>query len=56
MRMWMIRSEGGSLYDTFRERGVASVGWSQLESHVTPGFGRERLIALCRAASRLVAV
>ena len=25
-RMWMVRGEGGSLYDAFRERSVAAVG------------------------------
>ncbi len=30
MRMWMVRSEGGSLYDALRERGMASFGWSRL--------------------------
>ncbi|RCI71621.1 restriction endonuclease, partial [Pseudomonas aeruginosa] len=29
-RMWMVRGEGGSLYDAFRERGVAAVGGNQL--------------------------
>jgi len=27
-RMWMVRSDGGDLYDTFRERGVVAVNWS----------------------------
>ncbi len=29
-RMWMVRGESVSLYDAFREREVAAVGWSQL--------------------------
>lgn len=45
-RMWMVRSEGGSLYDAFRERGVAAVGWSQLAAHAKPGVGRKELIAI----------
>ena len=45
-RMWMVRSEGGSLYDAFRERGVAAVGWSQLAAHAKPGIGRKELIAI----------
>lgn len=45
-RMWMVRGEGGSLYDAFRERGVAAVGWNQLAAHAKPGVGRKQLIAL----------
>ncbi|WP_199898319.1 hypothetical protein [Methylobacillus glycogenes] len=29
-RMWMVRGEGGSLYDAFRERNIAAIGWSPL--------------------------
>ncbi|MCI3208432.1 restriction endonuclease [Pandoraea sp. LA3] len=45
-RMWMVRGEGGSLYDAFRERGVAAIGWSQLAAHARPGVERSRLISL----------
>lgn len=45
-RMWMVRGEGGSLYDVFRERGVAAVGWKQLAAHAKPGIARKQLIAL----------
>lgn len=41
----MVRGESGSLYDAFREREIAAVGWSQLASHATPGIGRKELIA-----------
>lgn len=40
-RMWMVRGEGGSLYDAFRERGVAAVGWNRLAAHAKPGVGRK---------------
>ncbi len=43
--MWMVRGESGSLYDAFREREVAAVGWSQLAPHATPGIGRKELTA-----------
>jgi len=46
VRMWMVRSEGGSLYDAFRERGVVAVGWNQLAAHAKPGVERKQLIAL----------
>lgn len=46
----MVRGEGGSLYEAFRERGVAAVGWHQLAAHAKPGVGRKQLIALYQAA------
>lgn len=49
-RMWMVRGEGGSLYEIFRERGVAAVGWNQLAAHAKPGVGRKQLIALYQSA------
>lgn len=45
-RMWMVRGEGGSLYDSFRDRCVAAIGWSKLASHAKPGIGRKQLITL----------
>ena len=42
----MVRGEGGSLYEAFRERGVVAVGWDQLAAHAKPGVGRKQLIAL----------
>ncbi len=49
-RMWMVRGEGGSLYDAFRERGVAAVGWNQFAAHARPGVERKQLIALYQSA------
>lgn len=40
----MVRGEGGSLYDAFRDRGVAAIGWSQLAPHAKPGVDRKDLI------------
>lgn len=45
-RMWMVRGEGGSLYDAFREREVAAIGWVQLAPHAKPGIGRKQLMSL----------
>ncbi|QBF27391.1 restriction endonuclease [Pseudomonas tructae] len=45
-RMWMVRGEGGSLYDAFREREVAAIGWDQLAPHAKPGVGRKQLMSL----------
>ncbi|QGZ53541.1 restriction endonuclease [Paraburkholderia acidiphila] len=44
--MWMIRAEGGSLYDDFRERGIAAIGWTNFAPHVKAGMTREELITL----------
>jgi len=52
-RMWMVRGEGGSLYDAFRERGVAAVGWKHLAVHAKPGIGRKQLIDLYQSAEPL---
>ena len=49
-RMWMVRGDGGSLYDAFRERGVVAVGWSDLAAHAKPGVSRQQLIALYQSA------
>jgi restriction system protein len=48
--MWMVRGEAGSLFDSFREREVAAIGWSQLAAHAKPGVGRKQLIALYQSA------
>lgn len=49
-RMWMVRGEGGSLYDFFRERGIAAIGWNQLAAHAKLGVGRKQLINLYQSA------
>lgn len=41
--MWMIRGEGGRLYDDFRDREVAAIGWPQLAPFVLPGISRKEL-------------
>lgn len=50
MQMWMVRGEGGRLYEDFRERGVVALGWGQLAAEAKPGVSRKRLIELYRAA------
>jgi restriction system protein len=44
--MWMIRAEGGSLYEEFRERGIAAIGWTQLAPQAKVGMSRKELIEL----------
>ena len=48
----MVRGEGGRLYDAFREREVAALGWSQLAAHAKPGVGRQQLIELAPTGAR----
>ena len=45
-KMWMIRGEGGRLYDDFRERKVAAIGWGQLAPKAKPGMTRKELTAI----------
>ncbi|KAF1714460.1 restriction endonuclease [Pseudoxanthomonas yeongjuensis] len=43
-RMWMVRGEGGSLYEKFRDQNAVAVGWSQLAGFAKPGVSRAELI------------
>ncbi|PJJ96221.1 restriction endonuclease [Lysobacteraceae bacterium NML03-0222] len=45
-RMWMVRGDGGRLYDAFHERGVAGIGWSGLAAQAIQGGTRKQLTAL----------
>ncbi|WP_174556998.1 hypothetical protein [Pseudomonas sp. S3E12] len=49
-RMWVVRGDGGSLYEDFRARGFSAVGWNQLAAHAKPGVGGKQLIALYPSA------
>ena len=42
--MWMVRGESGTLYDEFRDKGVASLGWIALAPHAKLGVSRKQLI------------
>ena len=42
--MWMIRGDGGRLYDEFRDRNLAAIGWGQLAPSAMPGVSRKALI------------
>ncbi|MDD1966718.1 restriction endonuclease [Pseudomonas putida] len=42
--MWMIRGDGGRLYDDFRDRKLAAIGWAQLVLEAKPGVSRKALI------------
>lgn len=49
-QMWMVRAEGGLLYEEFHERGVVAIGWGQLAPHAKRGMSREELAAIYRQA------
>ncbi len=46
----MVRGEGGALYELFRERGVAAIGWHDLAEQAKPGVSRGHLLEIYRAA------
>lgn len=39
----MVRREGSNPYGSFRERGVAAVGWNQVVAHTKPSIRRKQL-------------
>jgi restriction system protein len=43
--MWMIRGDGGRLYDNFKEEGVVAIGWSEL-ADAKPGMTRAELASM----------
>jgi restriction system protein len=45
-RMWMIRADGGNLYEDFREKGIAAIGWTNFAPHVKSGMTRAELVSL----------
>jgi restriction system protein len=44
--MWMIRGDGGTLYNEFREKGLVAIGWSQLAAQAKPGMSKKELTTL----------
>lgn len=42
-KMWMARGDSGRLYEEFREKGIAAIGWAKL-SDARPGATRQELI------------
>ncbi|MET4675860.1 MULTISPECIES: restriction endonuclease [unclassified Luteibacter] len=49
-RLWMVRGEGGALYEQFRDRGVAAIGWREIAEQAKPGVDRKKLTELYRQA------
>jgi restriction system protein len=44
IRMWMVRAEGGRLYDAFRGNGLVALGWMRLAPLAEAAESRDRLI------------
>jgi restriction system protein len=42
--MWMIRGDGGTLYEKFKERSAAGIGWIGISNLAIGGASRETLI------------
>jgi restriction system protein len=42
--MWMVRAKGGLLYEEFREKAVAAIGWGRLAEDAIKGASREQLL------------
>jgi restriction system protein len=47
-KVWMVRGDSGRLYEEFRAKGVAAVGWAALAARIQPQMSREQLKELCR--------
>lgn len=45
-KIWMIRSEGGSLYEIFKEHNAVAIGWQDLAKAAIQGADRVKLQAL----------
>lgn len=45
-RLWMVRGEGGRLYDTFREQSIVAIGWANLAPDALSCNTKEELTAL----------
>lgn len=43
-RVWMIRSEAGSLYDLFKENSIIGIGWDFLAKKAIQGASRNELL------------
>lgn len=43
-KVWMVRSDGGNLYDFFKENSVVGIGWDFLAEKAIKGASREELL------------
>ncbi|HEU4851449.1 MAG TPA: restriction endonuclease [Telluria sp.] len=45
-KTWMIRGEGGRLFDTFREQSIAAIGWEEIANEVKLGMSKKDITEL----------
>ncbi|MBE2894858.1 restriction endonuclease [Spirabiliibacterium falconis] len=43
-KVWMVRSDGGNLYDFFKDNSVVGIGWELLAEKAIMGANREELL------------
>ena len=48
--MWLVRGDGGRLYEDFRENGVVAIGWEALAARFRKGMPRSQLKDIYREA------
>ena len=39
---WMVRGDGGRLYDAFRDKSFVALGWAELAAEVKLGMTQKR--------------
>jgi restriction system protein len=49
-KMWMVRADGGALYETFRDQGIAAIGFRRLSERAKKGLSRQELTRLYETA------
>ncbi len=49
MTTWMIRGDGGRLYNDFFERSIVAIGWSEIAADVRPGMTRQEIATIYSA-------
>lgn len=43
-KMWMVRGDGGRLYEDFREKSAAAIGWADLGASARKGMTRKQVV------------
>lgn len=41
--MWMIRCDGGKLYDVYKNHKIVSIAWPQIAAYAKPGISKQEL-------------
>ncbi len=45
-KTWMIRGEGGRLYDIFREQSIVAIGWHEIAGEISPAMTKKDIAKL----------